>query len=113
VLRYTPEASPIEISVHVSSAEVLLDVLDRGPGVANDEREKVFEKFYRGSRAKLKDGGSGLGLTICRAVARAHGGRIAMRPRLGGGTSVEFALPIVDAKAGPHGSRLRALEAAF
>jgi two-component system sensor histidine kinase KdpD len=113
VLRYTPEASPIEISVHVSSAEVLLDVLDRGPGVANDEREKVFEKFYRGSRAKLKDGGSGLGLTICRAVARAHGGRIAMRPRLGGGTSVEFALPIVDAKPGPHGSRLRALEAAF
>ncbi|HWA77271.1 MAG TPA: ATP-binding protein [Polyangiaceae bacterium] len=93
-LRYTPDASPLEISVHTNAKEAVLEVADRGPGIADDERSKVFDKFYRGSRAKLKDGGSGLGLTICRAVARAHGGRIAIHPRLGGGTTVEFALPL-------------------
>jgi two-component system sensor histidine kinase KdpD len=107
VLRYTPETSPIEISVRISEREVLLEVADRGPGVANDELEKVFDKFYRGRGAKLKDGGSGLGLTICRAVARAHGGRIAMRPHAGGGAAVEFALPISKT-----GERRRAVELA-
>lgn len=94
VLRYTPDASPLQISVRTTNQEVVLEVADRGPGVTQDERDKVFDKFFRGSRARLKDGGSGLGLTICRAIARAHGGRIALNPRVGGGTSVEFALPI-------------------
>jgi two-component system sensor histidine kinase KdpD len=93
VLRYTPAASPLVVRVLASEREVTLEVADRGPGIASDEREKVFEKFYRGSQAKLKDGGSGLGLTICRAVARAHGGRIQIHPRAGGGTVVEFVLP--------------------
>jgi two-component system sensor histidine kinase KdpD len=94
VLRYTPVGSPLAIAVHATEAELVVRVADRGPGIAEAERDKVFEKFYRGAQARLKDGGSGLGLTICRAVARAHGGRIEIHARTGGGATVEFALPV-------------------
>jgi two-component system sensor histidine kinase KdpD len=94
VLRYTPAGTPLAVRLLVSEREVSLEVADRGPGIASEEREKVFEKFYRGRHAKQKDGGSGLGLTICRAVARAHGGRIQIHGRPGGGTVVEFVLPL-------------------
>jgi two-component system sensor histidine kinase KdpD len=93
VLRYTPAGSPIAIRVHATEGEVAIEVADRGPGIPPEEREKVFDKFYRGSGARHKDGGSGLGLTICRAVARAHGGRIRVGARAGGGAVVEFLLP--------------------
>lgn len=93
VLRYTPSGSPVGVRILVREEEVALEVRDRGPGIAPDEREKVFERFFRGKQAKRSDGGTGLGLTICRAVARAHGGRIALRPRPSGGTTVEFVLP--------------------
>lgn len=98
VLRYTPAGSALTIRVLASEHEIRLEVADRGPGIASDEREKVFEKFYRGSHAKLNDGGSGLGLTICRAVARAHGGHVRIHARSGGGTVVEFVLPATVAE---------------
>jgi two-component system sensor histidine kinase KdpD len=93
VLRYTPAGSPLDVRVQPSEREVRVEIADRGPGIAPDEGERVFEKFYRGRQAKRRDGGSGLGLTICRAIVRAHGGRIAARARSGGGTVVEFVLP--------------------
>jgi signal transduction histidine kinase len=74
---------------------VRVQVEDDGPGIPEDEREKIFEKFYRGRGAGRGDGGVGLGLTICRAIVRAHGGRIyaalAQRDR---GTLIEFTLPL-------------------
>ena len=76
------------------STAVTVQVLDRGPGIAEREREKVFEKFYRGQTTGKSDGGVGLGLTICRAIVRAHGGRIAVRERPGGGAKVEFSVPL-------------------
>jgi two-component system sensor histidine kinase KdpD len=108
VLRHTPAGSPLDVRVQTAEEGVSVEIADRGPGIDEDECEKVFQKFYRGSRAKRRDGGSGLGLTICRAVARAHGGRIAIRPRAGGGTSVELVLPAssIDDASGPRASRL-------
>ncbi|HKQ69743.1 MAG TPA: ATP-binding protein, partial [Polyangiaceae bacterium] len=93
-LRYTPATSPIGVSGRVVEGGVGIQVADRGAGIPEQEWERVFEKFYRGSRAPKNDGGVGLGLTICRAIIRAHGGRIGIRGRDGGGTIVEFTLPV-------------------
>jgi two-component system, OmpR family, sensor histidine kinase KdpD len=93
VLRYTPAGSPVDIHVAVKNGNVLVDVCDRGPGFSPGERDKVFDKFYRGQAAKRNDGGTGLGLTICRAVVRAHDGDISIAARKGGGAVVRFSLP--------------------
>ena len=93
-LRYTPAGSPIDVSASGDDGLVTVQIADRGPGVPEHHEERVFEKFYRGPQADKYDGGVGLGLTICRAIVRAHGGKIAMRRRPGGGALVEFTLPV-------------------
>jgi two-component system sensor histidine kinase KdpD len=98
-LRYTPPESPIQIAAQAGDGLVKVRVSDEGPGISEAEREKVFEKFYRGARTHKNDGGAGLGLTICRAIVEAHGGRIVVRARQGGGTVVEFTLPLAPAPA--------------
>jgi two-component system sensor histidine kinase KdpD len=98
-LRYTPTSSSIEVAAQAGNAVVKLRVSDSGPGIVEHEREKVFEKFFRGSHAANSDGGVGLGLAICRAVVRAHGGGIVIHERQGGGASVEFTLPVVPPSA--------------
>ena len=70
-------------------------VLDRGPGVPRGSEEKIFEKFYR-AHDSLSSGiqGSGLGLTIARQIARAHGGDVVYEPRSGGGSCFILRLPV-------------------
>jgi two-component system sensor histidine kinase KdpD len=102
VVRYTAATSAVEIAARADDDFVTVQVADDGPGVPEPERDKVFEKFYRGSRATKNDGGVGLGLTICRAIVRAHGGRIAVRERPGGGTLVEFTLPVAPSAELPE-----------
>jgi two-component system sensor histidine kinase KdpD len=92
-LRYTPEGSGIEILAVPAAEGVRISVSDEGPGVPIEERDKVFEKFFRGRGVKSGDGGVGLGLTICRAAIEAHGGRIRMGQSEKGGARVEFTLP--------------------
>lgn len=67
-------------------------VLDRGPGVAEDERERIFEPFHRPSGSAETGRGYGLGLSLVRQIARAHGGEARCRPREGGGTVFEVEL---------------------
>jgi two-component system sensor histidine kinase KdpD len=95
-LRYTPAGSPIMIRIRPEGTDVVLQVHDQGPGIPDVERERVFEKFYRGKSASAMDGGTGLGLTICRAVATAHHGSITLFTPLDGGTLVELRLPQGD-----------------
>lgn len=92
--RYAGPDATISVRASERDGFVTLQVADDGPGVPEDERDKVFEKFYRGRSAGKSDGGVGLGLTICRAVVRAHGGWIHLRERVGGGALVEFTLPL-------------------
>ena len=69
-------------------------MLDRGPGVPRGAEAKIFEKFYR-AHDSLSSGiqGSGLGLTLARQIARAHGGDVVYRPRAGGGSCFVLRLP--------------------
>lgn len=91
--RYAGPQSPIEINASAENDHVTVSVADRGPGVAEPDRERVFEKFYRGKNASTAEGGMGLGLAICRSIVFAHGGHIALRGRDGGGALVELTLP--------------------
>ena len=86
---------PIEARVErVEPSGARLLVLDRGPGVPEDERELIFEPFYRRSGRAETGQGFGLGLALVRQIARAHGGEARCRPRQGGGTVFEVVLPL-------------------
>jgi two-component system sensor histidine kinase KdpD len=94
-LKYTPPGSPITIAVTVREQQMLIQIGDRGPGIAPDERMRVFEKFYRLPQANgEKVAGTGIGLAICKGLIDAHGGEIAILGREGGGTLVEMCLPL-------------------
>jgi two-component system, OmpR family, sensor histidine kinase KdpD len=108
-LRYTSEGTALHLRAGVHSDGVFVEVADEGPGIWAEELEKVFEKFYRGSAARKNDGGTGLGLMICRSAIRAHGGRITAQERSGGGAAIEFTLPIA-AGASPQVEELTQLE---
>jgi len=84
---------PLEIRASFVPGEVVVEVADRGPGIPDGQETRVFEKFHRAAR-ELSPGGVGLGLTICRAILAAHGGRIWVQNREGGGATFRFALPI-------------------
>nr|WP_242478637.1 sensor histidine kinase [Rubrivivax gelatinosus] len=91
-LRYAGSAE-IELAERADGVEIR--VLDRGPGVAGGDLERMFEPFVRGAAARGDDGGSGLGLAIARNLARAHGGELALEPRDGGGLMARVRLPRV------------------
>jgi signal transduction histidine kinase len=86
-------APPVEASVHASGGQARVRVCDRGPGVPEDERERIFAPFYRPSSRPSADVGSGLGLALVREIARRHGGEVRCQGRDGGGTCFEVELP--------------------
>jgi two-component system sensor histidine kinase KdpD len=92
-LNHAGRESPIEIAARMSRGTILVEVADRGPGVARGDEERVFERLYRGASSGGDNLGTGLGLTICRAILTAHGGRIWLENRPGGGAVVRFTLP--------------------
>lgn len=92
-LRYTPEGGTVQVGLARDAADGwLLTVDDSGPGIPEGERERVFERFVRGSRAG-EASGSGLGLAIVRSIAQRHGGKIDLRQSALGGLGVVLRLP--------------------
>jgi two-component system sensor histidine kinase KdpD len=92
-LKYTPTGTPIDISARADPRAVTVEVADRGPGLPPGEEGRIFEKFYR-SREQGRAIGAGLGLTICRGIVTAHGGRIWAENRPDGGAVFRFTLPL-------------------
>lgn len=93
--RHAPKGSEIRVSVLWMHGAVQVRVSDEGPGIPFDERDRVFEAFYRGSSSP-ETPGSGLGLAISKAVVVAHGGRIWIEDNPGGGCVVAFEIPGED-----------------
>lgn len=94
-LKYSPDGSPLGIITRVEGDRLTLEVRDRGPGIPADERERVFDKFYR-LASHHGEGGTGLGLPICKGIVEAHGGRIRAEERPGGGTAFVVMLPLTE-----------------
>jgi two-component system sensor histidine kinase KdpD len=91
--KYTPPDTEITVGARLTTeSEVQIEVADRGAGLPPGEESKIFTKFYRAERGR--GGGVGLGLTICKGIVTAHGGRIWAHNREGGGASFCFTLPI-------------------
>lgn len=100
-IKYSPRHSPIEVSARRDEGAVVFAVRDRGPGVPAGQEELVFESFYRGASSGRVEG-SGLGLAVVRAVARAHEGTARALPRDGGGATFELRLPSPEPPAIPR-----------
>jgi PAS domain S-box-containing protein len=94
-LKYSPAGSPVEVRVESRGDVASIAVTDRGPGVAEADRRRVFERFYRvESVARSKTKGVGLGLFIARSLVRAMGGELTLQSTLGEGSTFEFTLPL-------------------
>jgi two-component system sensor histidine kinase KdpD len=91
-LRHAPGPAPIEVTAWPGADSVTVEVADRGPGLPAGAEARIFESFVR-DPAGRGTGGAGLGLTVCRGIVEAHGGRIWAEARPGGGLAVRFTLP--------------------
>ena len=94
-LKYSADDSPLEVRARPAGKEVQITVMDRGIGIPKDDLEQIFDKFYRVQRPEQVTG-TGLGLAICKGIAEAHGGRIWVEARAGGGTCVTLAIPAAE-----------------
>jgi two-component system OmpR family sensor kinase len=94
-LHHTPVEAPITVSVGTRGDEAILEVADTGPGLSEEQKEKVFERFYRADSARTRvTGGSGLGLSIVAALVAAHNGRVTVTDTPGGGATFTVHLPV-------------------
>ena len=75
---------------------MLLSVTDSGPGIPPEDLPHIFERFYRGDKARVDDGASGLGLAIARSLVEAHGGQIAAENVGAGGARFTISLPVAN-----------------
>jgi two-component system sensor histidine kinase KdpD len=105
-IKYTAEDTAIEVTARADDEQVVVDVADRGPGLPDGDEERIFEKHHGGPQAGDR-GGVGLGLSICRGIVEAHGGKIRAINRDGGGAVFRFTIsagippPSLEAMAGP------------
>ena len=97
-VQHTDEYDLIELSARGEAHDVVISVVDGGPGIDPDVLERIFERFARADLSRTRrEGGAGLGLSIVAAIARAHGGSSAARNAPGGGAVFELRLPLSNA----------------
>jgi two-component system OmpR family sensor kinase len=93
-LQHSPDGATVRIAVTADEGIARLTVRDQGEGISDDDRDHVFEPFYRGDPSRSrKSGGTGLGLSICKAICERAGGSIEIASHVGGGALVTATLP--------------------
>jgi heavy metal sensor kinase len=93
-IKFSPAHGDISVSTTRNEREVNIRIADSGPGIAEEHREKVFQRFYRIDNSRSRDsGGAGLGLSIAQWAVQAHGGRITIESRDGAGCEFQIAIP--------------------
>jgi len=94
-IRYAPHGTPILVAAHRKGDALRIEVRDHGPGIATEDRQRIFDKFFRGHNA---DGtpGSGLGLAIARSLVTLHGGTLEYEENPGGGSAFVTVLPLAS-----------------
>ncbi len=92
-IRYTPSGGEMHVSIGDLEGDVEVRIRDSGPGIPENEVERIFEKFEQSSKTKTAAGGRGLGLAICREIVSAHGGSIWADNHEDGGAIVAFRVP--------------------
>jgi signal transduction histidine kinase len=95
-LTYTPTGGTVTVRLDVGESDCTIHVLDSGPGLKPGEEDLIWQRFVRGSMASAKSPGMGLGLSLVRAVATAHGGDAGARNREEGGADFWIKLPLVS-----------------
>ena len=103
-IKFTPPSGSIQVSTQRRDGEAIISVRDSGAGLALDELDRVFERFYKADPSR-SGAGAGLGLSIARHTVRQHGGRIwAESPGLGRGATFSIALPLSEPTRQPVGA---------
>lgn len=93
-VKYSPAGGLIKVAGKVEGEVFLVSVIDQGIGMTVGQMDRVFDKFYRADSSDTAVGGLGLGLSICKNIIEAHGGKIWVESVLGEGTTVHFSLPL-------------------
>lgn len=93
-LKYTPGGSPVWVFAELREAKIVIGVADRGPGIEEHERIRIFDKFFRGREHRFTTKGTGMGLAIAKGIIEAHGERIWVESEPGQGAAFCFTLPV-------------------
>jgi two-component system OmpR family sensor kinase len=91
--QHTRDGDRISLGSAINNGVAMLWVADTGPGIPKEEREEIFERFHRGGAGPRRSDGAGLGLSIVRAIAEAHGGRVDLDSREGAGATFTLMVP--------------------
>lgn len=93
-LRYAPKGSAVTLRLRLREKHCCLSVIDRGPGIPDSEKKRVFDRFYRGSVSRSDPDHFGLGLSVARELAQVHGGSVTLADTPGGGATFTIWLPL-------------------
>jgi hypothetical protein len=100
--RYSPDGADVLVRGRVDSTALTIDVIDRGPGIGDDQKQLLFQRFGRLSTPTARGiRGTGLGLYISRRIVEAHGGRISVHSELGSGSTFSVTLPLAPETPAP------------